>query len=176
MMRVVCLSESKWSQNPERTQRLMTLLGADVDVLFFELTVSQNFFHCIKHRTTGYVRSIAPNITVCRLSPIYYSKGRANDSMMRGSVRRAAQQISHQMLENHFEHAIIWADTPLASVLLEGIPHQELIYDCYRSWDRYPVRLESDLAYKQIWYLQLHLICWIMLRRAMRVCFCLRMV
>lgn len=148
MTQVICLSESKWSQNPERTQRLMTLLGADVDVLFFELTVSKRFFHCLKYRTTGYLRSIAPNITLCRLSPIYYSKDRSNDSIMRGSMRRAVQQIRQQMRENQFEHAVVWADTPLASILLESIPHQELIYDCYRSWDRYPVRLESDLAYR----------------------------
>ncbi len=148
MKQIVCLSESRWSQNPERTQRLMTLLGAEVDVLFFELAVNKRFFYCVKHRTTEYVRSVASNITVCRLSPIYYSKDRVNNSMMRGSMRRAAQQISQQMRKNRFEHAIIWADTPLASTLLEYIPHQELIYDCYRSWDRYPVSLESDLAYR----------------------------
>ncbi len=148
MMQVVCLSEGRWSQNPERTQRLMTLLGADVDVLFFELTVSKRLFQCLKHRTTGDVRSIAPNVTVCRLSPIYYNKDQVNDSLLRGSTRRAAHQIDRLMHENQFEHAVIWADTPLAAALLEYLPHQELIYDCYRSWERYPVRLESDLAYR----------------------------
>jgi hypothetical protein len=148
MKQIICLSETKWSNNPERTQRLLTLLDEDVKVLFFELTVTENPLHSWKQRGSEHLREVEAGISVCHAPLVCYQKGHPDRMSVRSSIRRIAKYINQRVTECGFEHAIIWTDTPLSSALLEYIPHQYLIYDCYRSWDRYPVKLESDLAYR----------------------------
>ena len=148
MKQMICLSESKWSMNPERTQRLMMLLGEEVEVLFFELSVTKSPLKSWLRRTAEHMRAAAANVTVCRVPPACFDKAHAARLSIRWSIRHIARCISRRMREKGFENAVIWTDTPLTAALLEHIPHQQVIYDCHRSWDRYPTKMESELAYR----------------------------
>ena len=148
MKQMICLSESRWSANPERTQRLMTLLGEEVEVLFVELSVTKSPLKSWHRRSAEHIRPVAANVTVCRIPPVCFDKDHAGRFSIRWSIRHAARCISGRVREKGFENAIIWTDTPLTSALLEHVPHQQVIYDCHRSWDRYPTKMESELAYR----------------------------
>ena len=68
--------------------------------------------------------------------------------MEKFSRKRTAALICQCLKNTHIgSSALLWCATPIASELIGEIPHNAVIYDCYRPWEQYPKQLESELAY-----------------------------
>ena len=73
MRHIICLAQSKWSADPERTQQLMRLLN-DVEISYFELTVTANITSYLKDQNTLEAREPHPGIKVYRVPTILFWK------------------------------------------------------------------------------------------------------
>ncbi len=145
MKSVVCLSYSRWSSDPERTQRLMGLLE-DVSILYFELSVTDHASQCFFHPKEPGTKEPHPGVTVYRVPPIYYRKG-GKRPLGEWTKKRALSFINAQLRRHRLRDGLLWCDTPLTAGWGERIPHRGMVYDCYRSWEQYPEELESQLAF-----------------------------
>lgn len=145
MRQIICLAQSKWSADPERTQHLMRLLQ-DVEIAYFSLTVTPNLTTWLFNWRTQEVRQPHPGIRVYRVPPLFFWKN-GGSLLEKWSLNHALKVIRRCLKEAGVRDGLLWCATPVAANLVERIPHEGLVYDCYRAWDRYPARLESELAY-----------------------------
>lgn len=145
MRPIICLSQSRWSADPERTQHLMRLLH-DVDIAYFELSVTANLTTWLLNCRRREVREPHPGIRVYRVPPLFFARD-GGSPLERWSGQRVAKAIRRCLKEAGIRDGLLWCATPAAGLLAERIPHAALVYDCHRAWDRYPEGLESALAY-----------------------------
>jgi glycosyltransferase involved in cell wall biosynthesis len=146
MRPIICLAQSKWSHDPERTQHLLRQLP-DVELYYFELSVTSNYFDFLRRRRTCTVRKVRPGVRVYHL-PVLFFRDEGNTLLERWSLKQTVKAICHYLSRANVTHGLLWCATPLAAPMVELVPHQGLIYDCNRSWERFPERLESQLAYE----------------------------
>ena len=136
MKQLICLSHTRWSASPTRTQQLLARLK-DVNILYFEPADERD------PREPG--QRVRPNITVYPL-PRFLSK-RLKHRFLRGSaLSRCSRYVSRILQKHRFKEPTIWVDCPLFFSLPAHIPHSGLIYDCDREWDNLPLDWESELA------------------------------
>ncbi len=145
MRHIICLAQSKWSADPERTQHFMRLLN-DVEISYFELTVTANITKYLMDHNTLEAREPHPGIKVYRVPTILFWKNGAT-LPEKWSLKKTQKAIRRCLKEAGVRNGLLWCDTPVVADIIEQIPHSGLIYDCYRAWDRYPERMESQLAY-----------------------------
>ena len=145
MRQIICLAQSKWSADPERTQHLMRLLH-DVEIAYFELSVTANLTACLLNCRRQEVREPHPGIRVYRIPPLFFLQN-GTTPMERWSRKQVLKTIQRCLKEAGVRSALLWCATPVVAGIAERIPHEGLIYDCHRAWDRYPERMESALAY-----------------------------
>ena len=135
MKEIICLSPSRWSTFPSRTQQLMArLTGAKL--LFFEPP---------GHRQISSGRKVRPGITVYTLPPILDVDERHRLLFQRG-CHKQARFILRQMEHHRIREPLFWCGTPEGVHFLELIPHRGVVYDCARDWSDLPPRWESDMA------------------------------
>ena len=145
MKQIICISQSNWSGDPERTQHLMRLVE-DANIFFFELNTTANPSKSFLKRFLKESRQPHPNVTVYRVPTVYYHE-EGNTFLEKRSLVRAVNFILGRVKRHHIREALLWCDTPILAEQIEKIPHKGLIYDCYRSWEKYPEQWESQLAY-----------------------------
>ncbi len=144
MKQIVCLAPSKWSGSPERTQHLMRML-TDVDIIYFELSVTSSLRKCLFRSFSRESREPHPGVKVYRVPTIFYW-GDGTHLLERWSRARAVRFICRALKKQHARDALLWCATPVLTAYRDKIPHSGLIYDCYRSWEKYPEQLESALT------------------------------
>lgn len=135
MNEIICLSPSRWSTFPSRTQQLMARLNG-AKILFFEPPGRSR-------NPTG--RKVRPGITVHTLPPILEVDER-HRLLFHHGCQKHARFILRQMEHCRFREPLLWCGTPEAVHLLELLPHRGVVYDCARDWSDLPPRWESDLA------------------------------
>lgn len=135
MKQILCLSAQPWSTVPTRTQQLMTRLK-DAKILFLD-PPSRNY------RKPG--RKVRPGLTVYALPP---APEAGEDQRLLRFVRdrRLARYILRLMDLHRFREPLLWCTAPEQVHLLDAIPHQGLVYDCFQDWLDTPPEWESDLA------------------------------
>ena len=145
MKEIICLAQNKWSGDPERTQHLMRRVSG-AKIIYFELTTASNPGKCFlkKHSQEG--REPHPDVTVYRVPTIFYHE-EGNSLLEKWSINRAVGFILGRLRRHHVRDALLWCGTPLLAEHIERIPHKGMIYDCHRSWEKYPEQWESQIAY-----------------------------
>lgn len=146
MRQIVCLAQSKWSSDPERTQHLMRLLG-DVEIFYFELTVTRDLRKAFFSHGNSEIREPHHGISIFRAPPVYYRE-EGKSALEKRSLARMGKYIRRCLEERRVRNGLLWCATPLVAPIVEKIPHKGLIYDCHRAWEQYPESVESDLAYE----------------------------
>lgn len=145
MKTIICLAQSRWSGDPERTQHLMRMVEG-ANILYFELNTTSNFSKSALKRFHREARQPHPGVTVYRVPTVYFHE-EGGTLPERWSINRAVNFILGRIKRHHVRDALLWCATPLLAEQIEKIPHKGLIYDCYRSWEKYPEQWESQLAY-----------------------------
>ena len=145
MKQIICLAQSKWSGDPERTQHLMRLVNG-AQIYYFELNITSNPSKSFLKRFHHEAREPHPGVTVYRVPTIYFNE-EGGTLPEKWSITRAVNFILGRIKRHHIRDALLWCATPLLAEHIEKIPHKGLIYDCYRSWEKYPELWESQLAY-----------------------------
>ena len=145
MKQIVCIAQSNWSSDPERTQHLMRLVQG-ANILYFELNTTSNPSKGVLKRTHREGREPHPGVTVYRVPTVYFHE-EGGTLLEKWSINRAVNFILDRIKHHHVRDALLWCATPLLAEHIDKIPHKGLIYDCYRSWEKYPEQWESQLAY-----------------------------
>lgn len=145
MKQIICLAQSRWSGDPERTQHLMRLVEG-AQITYFELNITSNPSRSFLKRFHHEPREPHPGVTVYRVPTIYFHE-EGGTLPEKWSINRAVNFILGRIKRHHIRDALLWCATPLLAEHIEKIPHKGLIYDCYRSWEKYPGQWESQLAY-----------------------------
>lgn len=147
MRNIICIAQSRWSSDtPERPQQWMQGLSS-AEISYFELTVTSKLSVFLTRRGVLEVTEPQPGVKVYRL-PLMYFHRTGVTPMERFSRKRTAALICQCLKSTHIgSSALLWCATPIASELIGEIPHNAVIYDCYRPWEQYPKQLESELAY-----------------------------
>lgn len=145
MRQIICLSQSKWSADPERTQHLMRLLS-NVEIFYFELTVTGNLTTYLTKDNTLEAREPHPGVKVYRVPTLLFWKS-GTTPLEKWSRTRTLKAIRRRLKDAGVRNGLLWCATPVVADLVEQIPHKGMIYDCFRAWERYPERMESQLAY-----------------------------
>ncbi len=145
MKSVICLAHSRWSSDPERTQHLMRMIQ-NVNVIYYEISVTNHASKCIFKKMDHESREPHPGVTVYRVPPICYHE-EGNGPLEKWSLKRAVSFINARLRRHHVRDGLLWCATPLFAEYVEQIQHKGLVYDCYRSWEKYPEELESQLAF-----------------------------
>lgn len=145
MKQIVCIAPTRWGANAERTQRLLQMLP-DAKIIYFEVATAANPGKCYLKRYSREAKKPHPDITVYRVPTIYYHE-LGHTLLEKRSFRRAAAFIAAKLRRHHLREAMLWCATPVLAEYLDMIPHKGMIYDCYRSWEKYPDQWESQLAY-----------------------------
>lgn len=139
MKQIICLSHSRWSARPNRTQQLLTRLD-DTQILFFE-PPARTSDPALKQGLR--VRS---NITVYPLPPLILD-GVDQPWLRRHSQARVTRAIEASMARHHFKEPVLWCTTPENAFLVDQLAYRCLVYDCHREWDHLPLEWESDLTF-----------------------------
>ena len=71
MKQIVCIAQSNWSSDPERTQHLMRLVQG-ANILYFELNTTSNPSKGVLRRTRREGREPHPGVTVYRVPTVYF--------------------------------------------------------------------------------------------------------
>lgn len=137
MKQIICLSHSRWSARPNRTQQLLTRLD-DAQVLFFEPPAPAQDRDA---RTGLRVRS---NVTVYPL-PLPLS-ALAQPWLRRRGLNRVTRYIQSAMTVRRFREPVMWCTSPDNAFMIDQLAYRCLVYDCHREWDRLPLEWESELA------------------------------
>lgn len=145
MKSVICLAHSRWSDDPERTQHLMQLIEG-ADIIYFELSVIDHVGKCFLKKTDRESREPHSGVQVYRVPPIYFHKD-GTTLIEKWTLKRAVAYINARLQRLHVRDGLLWCATPLFADYVDQIQHRGMVYDCYRSWDRYPEKLESHLAF-----------------------------
>lgn len=145
MKSVICLAHSRWSSDPERTQHLMRLIEG-ANIIYFELSVTDHASRCFLKKFDGESREPHPGVKIYRVPPIYFRE-KGNTPFEKWTLKRAVSFINARLQRLHVRDGLLWCATPLFADYVEQIQHRGMVYDCYRSWDKYPAELESRLAF-----------------------------
>lgn len=147
MRNIICLAQSRWSDDtPERPQHLMQEL-VSAEISYFELSVTNKLSIYLAKRGVLEVTEPQPGIKVYRL-PLLYFHHNGTTLLEKVSLKQTGKLICQCLKNAHIRSSsLLWCATPIAALLFEKIPHDAIIYDCFRPWERYPKQLESTLAY-----------------------------
>lgn len=138
MKQIICLSHSRWSTRPNRTQQLLTRLD-DTQIIFFEppsRSSDQNLKNGLRVRS---------NITVYPLPPLILN-GVDQTWLQRRNQNRITRYIEKIMAKHHFKEPVLWCTTPENAFLVDQLAYRCLVYDCHKEWDDLPLEWESDLT------------------------------
>lgn len=139
MKEIICLSNEPWSQNPERTQQLLSRIR-DVNILYF---VPPDSSRDLSWKKPG--RKVKPNIIVYTLPPTLISEVHLPSFYPLGQ-KRLGRFIAQKARKHHFCSPLLWLTCPKHLHLLKELSYRSLVYDCCREWDELPIDWEERLV------------------------------
>lgn len=128
MDQIICLADRPWSSSPGRTQQLMSRLKR-ADILYFA------------PGSPTQEQRVRPNITVYglpQLPPVPQLTGL--------ELRRQGRFIARAAARRRFTAPLLWATHPRQVQLLDSVPHEGVVYDCFQEWNDQPSQWEGALA------------------------------
>lgn len=143
MSDILCLASAPWQSVPTRTQQLMSRMGDDTQVLFFEPPVHRGDRSWQKPG-----RRLRPHVTVYSLPPIrtHNPRGGFWDFLHRRDCQRLTTFIQSRLERHNIKEPLLWCTTPENVHMLDYLAYHGLVYDCDRYWAGLPLQWESDLA------------------------------
>lgn len=140
MKEIICLSNEPWSQNPGRTQQLISRIR-DTKILYF---VPSDSSHDRSWKKSG--RKVKPNVIVYTLPPTLFS-GAHLSRLCSLSQKCLGRFIAQKAQKHHFRSPLLWVTNPKHLHLMNELSYRSLIYDCDREWDNFPNDWEAKLAH-----------------------------
>lgn len=138
LKQIVCLSYEPWSNEPGRTQHLMTRLK-DAQVLWFQPAEGP-----FDRRWRERGQKVRTHVTVYTLPPERTHHLPWKDA---GAVcKRQGLFIAEKLRRHRFRECLVWCTSPEQVNLLEYFEYTRLIYDCHRDWPHFPIEWESELT------------------------------
>ena len=128
MEQIICLADRPWSSIPGRTQQLMSRLK-QADILYFA-----------PDSPAGEQR-VRSNITVYGLPQLPQLP-----QLTGVELRRQGRFIARTAARRRFTAPLLWTTHPRQVQLLDALPHEGVIYDCFQEWADQPSQWEGALA------------------------------
>lgn len=128
MEQIICLADRPWSSIPGRTQQLMSRLK-QADILYFA-----------PDSPAGEQR-VRSNITVYGLPQLPQLP-----QLTGVELRRQGRFIARTAARRRFTAPLLWTTHPRQVQLLDALPHEGVIYDCFQEWAKAPSQWEGALA------------------------------
>lgn len=136
MKQYIVLSHDPWSPVPTRTQHLVTRLGEESQVLFFQPA---------SHSPQKGGKLVRPNVTVYDLPSETTPLGRLARFRHHVTNRQAAF-IEKQCSRHRFRQPVLWLTSPEQAAFTELLNCRGIVYDCDRFWPEFLSEQESRLA------------------------------
>lgn len=136
MKQYVVLSHTPWSSVPTRTQHLVTRLGEDSEILFFQPAGTPPL-------KGG--KLVRPNVTVYDLPSEITPLGRLA-RFHHHVITRQAAFIEKQCSRHRFRQPALWLTCPQQAPFTDLLPCRGIIYDCDQFWPEFMAEQESRLA------------------------------